>query len=110
MIVRISRMKIDQSKTAEYERHQSQDLPMLLKQEGFISVLLVRGKDDYATISLWDDMKAVEAFLASPAYAESQKRLDETGTLTSKESVEVLEVKGGFTRPTEQVYEAPTPE
>ena len=66
---------------------------LLLKQKGFISVLFVRGKNDCATITLWDDMQAVDAFVASPAYVEYQKRLDETGMLLGDESAELLEVK-----------------
>lgn len=110
MIVRISRAKVDPSRMIEYERHENQSLFLLLKQKGFTSVLFARGGDECATIALWDDTQAVEVFVNSAPYVETQKKLRESGMLMGDESVELLEVKGGYVRPTEAMFEAPTPE
>ena len=99
MIVRIWRTRVDPEREEEYERFtQEHSLPMFHQQRGLLGVLLLHGPEEWAALTMWESMAAVEALESSPTYAKTVHRLEGSGLLTGEQSVEVFEVHGGFLR------------
>ncbi len=102
MILRVWRAKIVPERVGEYRRfNREQCLPMLRKQPGFLGVLFSWAAGDCTTISvtIWEDVGAVQALQSSPSYRKTTRRLAESGLLASEKQVELLEVEGGELRP-----------
>lgn len=102
MILRVWRAKIVPERVGEYRRFdREQSLPMLRRQPGLLGVLFSWAAGDCTTISvtIWEDMGAVQALQSSPSYRKTTHKLDESGLLASEKSVELLEVESGELRP-----------
>ena len=81
-----------------FERERS--LPMFRRQPGFLAVLFLReAEDGVASLTIWEDMGAVEALTSSPSYRRTAHELAESGLLVGEQSEEIFEVKGGDFRP-----------
>ena len=101
MILRLWRAKLNRERLEEYRRFERERcLPMLHRQPGFLAVLFSRQAEDRAaSLTIWEDMGAVEALTSSPSYRRTARELAESGLLTGEHSEEVFEVEGGDLRP-----------
>ena len=101
MILRVWRAKIVPERVEEYRRfNRERCLPMLRKQPGFLGVLFSRATGDCTTISvtIWEDVGAVQALQSSPSYRRTVRELEESGLLAGGRSEEVFEIEGGNLR------------
>ena len=101
MILRMWRAKIVPERISEYRRfEQERCLPMLRKQHGFFGVLFLQGAGwDTVSVTIWEDRGTVEALESSPSYRKTTHELAKSGLLREEQSVELLEVEGGYLRP-----------
>ena len=101
MILRVWRAKIVPARMEEYRHFERERyMPMLRKQPGLLGMLLLRQAEGYAaSLTIWEDVGAVEALQSSPSYREIARELAVSGLLAGNESVEGLEVEGGDLRP-----------
>jgi heme-degrading monooxygenase HmoA len=101
VILRIWRARIIPARMEEYRRSEAERcLPMLRKQAGFFGVLFLREAGGGAvSITIWENMGAVEALESSPSYRKTTHELAKSELLGGEQSVEVLEVEGGDLRP-----------
>ena len=101
MILRMWRAKIVPERIGEYRSfEQERCLPMLRKQPGFLGVLFLQGSGcDAVSITIWEDRGTVEALESSPSYRKTTHELAKSGLLRGEQSVELLEVEGGYLRP-----------
>ena len=101
MILRVWRAKLNTVRLEAYRRFERERcLPMLRRQPGFLGVLFSREADDRAaSITIWEDVGAVEALASSPSYRRAARDLAESGLLVGEQSEEVFEVEGGDLRP-----------
>ncbi len=101
MIARLWRAKFVPARIEEFRRFERERcLPMLRKQPGFLGVLFLReAEDQAASITIWEDIGAVEALESSLSYRRTTHELARSGLLKAMRSVEVLEVEGGDLRP-----------
>jgi heme-degrading monooxygenase HmoA len=73
---------------------------MLRRQPGLLVVLFLREAGDHAaSVTIWEDGRAVEALECSPSYRGTARELAESGLLAGERSVEAFEVAGGILRP-----------
>jgi heme-degrading monooxygenase HmoA len=96
VILRVWRAKIVPERVGEYRRfNREQSLPMLRKQPGFLGVLFSWAARDCTTISvtIWEDVGALQALQSSPSYRKTTRRLAESGLLASEKPVELLEAR-----------------
>ena len=98
--MRIWRAKIAPARREEYLRFERERcLPMLRRQPGFFGVLFARQAEDRAaSLTIWEDIGAVEALASSPSYRRTARELAEGGLLAGARSEEVFEVGGGNLR------------
>jgi heme-degrading monooxygenase HmoA len=97
-IVRIWRSDFDLSLSKEYDRFEIASLHMWIRQRGFAGTAFLRsGPDSAVTMSWWESRKDVEALPDSPTFRDSIRKLEASEMLRGQRSVELLEVKGGFT-------------
>jgi heme-degrading monooxygenase HmoA len=101
VILRIWRTKIDPARHEAYRHFERERcLPMLHKQPGLLGVLFLRQAEDHAaSLTVWEDVGAVEALESSPSYRETTHELAESALVVGNESVEVFKVEGGDLRP-----------
>ena len=101
MILRIWRAEVNSERLEEYRRFErEQCLPMLHKQPGLLGVLFMRAAEHQAaSLTIWDDVGAVDALESSPSYRRTDRELAESGLLAGESWVELLEVEGGDLRP-----------
>jgi heme-degrading monooxygenase HmoA len=100
VILRIWSAGLNPERLEEYRRYERERyLSMLHKQPGFLGVLFLREAHGAASITIWEDVGAVEALGSSPSYRETTRDLARSGLLTGEPSVEVFEVEGGDLRP-----------
>ena len=101
MILRVWRARIDPARIDEYRRFERERcMPMLRKQPCFLGVLFLRQAEDHAlSLTVWEDVGAVDALESSPSYREVTHALAESALLAGGESVVVFEVEGGALRP-----------
>lgn len=105
MIARIWRTGLDESRTDEYDRFATErSLPMFRRQPGLLGVLLTRTGDGRAVITFWADRAAADALESAPDYRDTVAAISATGFLRPPQSVELLEVDGGWLPPN---YHAP---
>lgn len=100
MIARVWRARLDPAQLVLY-RHfeQTQCLPMLRRQPGFLGSLFLREAPDRTiSLTLWEDNGAVEALKSSPSYQETVLALVEGGFLRGEPTVEGWEVRSGELR------------
>ncbi len=100
MILRIWRAGLDPARMEEYRRFEAERcLPMLRKQPGLLGVLFLQEAEGGAvSITIWEDMGAVEALESSPSYQRTARELAES-LLAGEQPVEIFEVEGGDLRP-----------
>jgi heme-degrading monooxygenase HmoA len=97
-VVRIVRSDFDTSRSDEYERFENFSLHMWIRQRGYQGTEFLRsGPNGSVTITWWEDRKSVEALLESPTYLASMKKLEDLGMLVGPQTIELLEIKHGFT-------------
>jgi heme-degrading monooxygenase HmoA len=101
VILRVWRAKLNTARLEAYRRFERERcLPMLRRQPGFLGVLFSReAYDRAASITIWEDVGAVEALASSPSYRRTARELAESGLLVGEQSEEVFEVEGGDLRP-----------
>lgn len=96
MIIRLWRTRVVPTRMGEYERFEQElSLPMFRQQAGFLGVLFLRTKKDCAALSMWEDMRAVEALATSQTYQETVHKLQATGLLVEQQALDVFEIRGG---------------
>jgi heme-degrading monooxygenase HmoA len=100
VILHMWRAKIVPERIGEYRRfEQERCLPMLRKQPGFLGVLFLQEAGCGAiSITIWEDRGTVEALESSPSYRKTTHELAKSGVLGGEQSVELLEVEGGYLR------------
>ena len=101
MILRNWRAKLNPARLEAYRRFERERcLPMFRRQPGFLAVLFLRENEDgVASLTIWDDVGAVEALTSSPSYRRTARELAESGLLVGEQLEEVFEVEGGDLRP-----------
>jgi heme-degrading monooxygenase HmoA len=100
VIARIWRTGLDESRAAEYDRFaQQRSLPMFRRRPGLLGVLLTRSAGSRAVITFWADRAAADALDTSPDYRETVAAISAAGFLRPPQSVELLEVDGGWLPP-----------
>ena len=101
MILRIWRAEVDSERLEEYRRFERKRcLPMLHKQPGLLGVLFLRAaKHQAISLTIWEDVGAVDALGSSPSYRRTDRELAESALLAGNPWVELLEVEGGDLRP-----------
>jgi quinol monooxygenase YgiN len=97
MLIRIWQVKVKPDRFYDLEDFaRSHSLPMFKKQEGCLGVLFSRDENYCATISIWENMKAIEKLRDSSSYNETVEKIVATGMLEGEQSVEIFEMFGGF--------------
>jgi heme-degrading monooxygenase HmoA len=97
MIVRVWRTGLDESRAAEYDRFaMERSLPLFRRQPGLRGVLFTHSDNGPAVITFWADRTAVDALESSAEYRETAAAISATGFLRSPQTVDVLEVDGGW--------------
>lgn len=100
MIARIWRTGLDESRADEYDHFAAErSLPMFRRQPGLLSVLFTRSGEGRAVITFWTDRAAVDALESAPDYRETVAAISATGFLRAPQSVELLDVDGGWLPP-----------
>ena len=101
MILRVWRAQIVPARIEEYRRFERERcLSMLRRQPGFLGVLFLRQAEDrVASLTIWENIGAVEALTSSPSYRRTVRELEEGDLLAGGQSEEVFEVEGGDLRP-----------
>ena len=97
MLIRIWQVKVKPDRFDELEDFSNaRSLPMFMQQEGCLGVLFSRDEHYCATISFWEDMKAIEQLKDSSSYNDTVEKIVATGMLEGEQSVEIFETFGGF--------------
>jgi heme-degrading monooxygenase HmoA len=101
VILRVWRAQIVPARIEEYRRFERERcLSMLRRQPGFLGVLFLRQAEDrVASLTIWENIGAVEALTSSPSYQRTAYELAQSGMLAAEQSEEVFEVEGGNLRP-----------
>ena len=100
MILRVWRAQIVPARIEEYRRFERERcLSMLRRQPGFPGVLFLRQAEDrVASLTIWENIGAVEALTSSPSYRRTVRELTESGLLAGEQSEEVFEIEGANLR------------
>lgn len=69
---------------------------MFREQQGFRGVLFVANNADGVVVTLWDDVKDVEALPFSETYAQTVAAIEQAGFLRGHSPVELFDVEHGF--------------
>jgi quinol monooxygenase YgiN len=97
MLVRIWRTRVDPTREEEYIRFTEEfSRPMFQQAPGCLTAVFLNRPPHFGALSYWTDDDALAAFLSSPIYLDTVRRLEETGLLTSQSKSEVFSVHGGF--------------
>ena len=97
MIGRLWRCQVNSTKMKEYEMFETNEtLPMLLRQPGFVAVLFGRTQKDCTAITLWNDMRDIEALAKSETFIATAKKLESSGMLRGDQNVEIVQIVGGY--------------
>jgi len=97
MLIRIWRTRVDPAREEEYIRFTEEySRPMFQQQPGCLTAVFFNRPPHFGALSYWTDDAALEAFLKSPIYRDTVRRLEETGLLTGRSKSEVFAVHGGF--------------
>ena len=100
MIARIWTTKCRESRAQEYQRFAGDvSLPMFTRQEGLCGVLFLRQGEDCRVLSLWEDMAAIGKLATSQSYQAVVEKIVALDLLHGGQTVELLEVHGGFVGP-----------
>ncbi|HEX2241045.1 MAG TPA: hypothetical protein VHJ82_07905 [Actinomycetota bacterium] len=96
MIVRIWTTGVDRMRVEEYRSFAAErSLPMFRDREGFLGVLFTEGDTYFAVLTFWKDRHSAEALESSPSYRATVQAITQTGFLTGRQDVDVLEVRHG---------------
>jgi heme-degrading monooxygenase HmoA len=100
VILRVWRAQIVPARIEEYRRFERERcLSMLRRQPGFLGVLFLRQAEDrVASLTIWENIGAVEALTSSPSYRRTVRELTESGLLAGEPSEEVFEIEGANLR------------
>ena len=97
MIARIWRRRVESTGMKDYELFETHDmLPTFLKQPGIVAVVFGRANGYCTSISVWNDMPAVEALATSETFKAMNRKLEETTMSIGEESTEIMEIVGGY--------------
>ena len=97
MILRIWRAQIEPSTRPICEQfEQTYSLPMFRALPGCLGVFFLFTTQEWLAASLWDSQDSIEKLSVSSVYQETVNKLVATGLLVGEQSVELLEVTGGF--------------
>jgi heme-degrading monooxygenase HmoA len=97
MIGRTWRCQVDPARMKEYEMFETQEsLPTFLRQSGLVAVLFGRTQKECTAFSIWDDMQSIEALAKSETFIATVKKLESSGMLIGNQTVETMEITGGY--------------
>ena len=95
--MRIWRSRIKEGREEEYDHFaRDESKPMFEAQAGNLGVLFTRTGDDCAVISFWKDLRAITAMETSQSYRKTVGKIEGTGFLKGKQTVEIFAATDGF--------------
>ncbi len=96
MIARLWRTHVDVDRLEDFQKFANeQSLPMFKKQPGFLGCQFWHNPEGSVTLSLWEDMAAIEALDHSETYQQTVKDIHASGLIRGEQSIEVFAVFGG---------------
>ncbi len=94
VIGRLWRTRIDPTRAEDYRSFaRSVSTPMFEGQRGFLGVMFGERADERIVITFWDSREAVGNLEASTGYQVTVDRLDATGLLVGRQTVETFEIE-----------------
>lgn len=97
MFVRIWRTGLNAARVPEYDQFAAtSSAEMFRRQDGCVAVLFTRAGHQGVVVSVWRDQDAIHALATSPTYQEVANRLLDSGLIQAPQTVEVMEMTGGW--------------